>query len=348
MNSISRKQVGNWLLVGVFMIVIQTLLGGITRLTESGLSITEWNVVSGTLPPLNADEWNKMFERYQQSSQYHLLNEGMQLSDFKNIFWWEYIHRLWARLFLPVFLIPLIYFIVTKKINASTVIKSLIALVLGAMQGIVGWIMVASGLKDRAWVGPVELTMHFILAMILLCYLLWIALQTLNPPPENFSIGKLKSFMLIFITLLFVQLCYGSLMAGTHAALAFPTFPKFNSQWIPENLFSQSPFISNFFQNTATIQFIHRLLGILIVIVAFIFLTRVKDYPMTKFFRLAYSSLPVIALMQMVIGILTLMNSLGSIPIVYGVAHQVNAVFLLMISIVLLYQISTAGTSAPE
>src|SRR5580765_7076513 len=120
MTDKARKQVGTWLLIGVFMIVIQTMLGGITRLTESGLSITEWNVVSGTLPPLNTNEWNIEFEKYKQSSQYHLLNEGMQLGDFKKIFWWEYIHRLWARLFIPVFLIPLIYFIVKRKINLST------------------------------------------------------------------------------------------------------------------------------------------------------------------------------------------------------------------------------------
>jgi cytochrome c oxidase assembly protein subunit 15 len=164
----------------------------------------------------------------------------------------------------------------------------------------------------------------------------------LNPRQEGAAVASMKTFLISIIALMGVQFFFGGLMAGTHAALSFPTFPKFGSQWIPENLFSQSPFIRNFFENVATIQFIHRALGVLIVVVTFIFFTRTKDMVMTKFFRKALSSFPVIAFMQMVIGVLTLINSLGSIPIVFGVAHQMNAVMLLMCSMVLLYQISTA------
>jgi cytochrome c oxidase assembly protein subunit 15 len=172
--------------------------------------------------------------------------------------------------------------------------------------------------------------------------MLWISLQLFDMPKENHQIRNLKPFMLAIMVLLFIQLCYGSLMAGTHAALSFPTFPKFGDKWIPENLFSLSPFFSNFFQNTATIQFIHRSLGMLIVVMAFIFLIRTKDKPMTNFFRKAYATFPVVAFIQMIIGALILLNSLGSIPIIYGVAHQLNAVLLLMTSIVLLYQVSNA------
>ncbi|HYV91698.1 MAG TPA: COX15/CtaA family protein [Chitinophagales bacterium] len=348
MNSRERKQIGYWLLTGVFMIVIQVMLGGITRLTGSGLSITQWNVIMGSIPPTNHEQWQQAFDQYKQFPQYQLMNNEITLDGFKNIFWWEFIHRLWARLFIPVFLIPLAFFLWKKMISMQLLIKLAIAFVLGGLQGLVGWIMVGSGLIDKPWVSPIDLSAHLILALVLLCYLLWLALMVLNPPGEAAEVATMKSPLIIIIALMAVQFFFGGLMAGTHAALSFPTFPKFGSQWIPENLFSQSPFIRNFFENVATIQFIHRTLGMLIVLVAFIFFTRAKDKPMTNFFRLALSSFPVIAFMQMVIGVLTIVNSLGSIPIIYGVAHQMNAVLLLITSIVLLYQISTARNLSPE
>lgn len=342
MTDKSRRQIGVWLLAGIFMIVIQTLLGGITRLTESGLSITEWNVVSGTLPPLKAADWNDLFEKYKQSSQYQLLNEGMQLSDFKRIFWWEYIHRLWARLFIPVFLIPLIYFIIKRKISPATVVKSIIALVLGAMQGLVGWIMVESGLKDRAWVGATELTIHFILAMILLGYMSWIALEIFDPPGESFQVRRLKPFMLLIVAVLFIQLCYGGLMAGTHAALFYPTFPKIGSNWIPEGWYALSPGIANYFQNPAMIQLIHRSLGFLLTILIFIFFFSARKQSATIFFRRTLIAFPVLVVAQVLLGILTLLNSLGKIPILFALAHQMCALMLLLISVMLLYQVSKA------
>jgi cytochrome c oxidase assembly protein subunit 15 len=343
-----RKQIGRWLLIGVFMIVIQTLLGGITRLTESGLSITEWNVVAGTLPPLNSDEWNIEFDKYKQSSQYHLLNEGMQLHDFKKIFWWEYVHRLWARLFLPVFLIPLFYFIATKKINRSTVIKSLIALVLGTMQGLVGWIMVASGLEDRAWVGPAELTMHFMLAMLLLCYMMWIALEVFAQPKENLSVTKLKPLIITITILLSIQLSYGSLMAGNHAALFYPTFPKFGERWIPAELFILKPFVANFFENIGMIQLIHRSLGLVIAALVFLFYFKARAMSSSLLFFRVVQWLPMLVILQVALGILTLLNSLGKIPIALAALHQMCAVLLLLAVVIALFLILTAEKKFSE
>src|SRR5215217_4000614 len=298
MTAASRKQIGTWLLVGVFMILIQIMLGGITRLTGSGLSITEWNVIMGSVPPLNESQWQDAFEKYQQFPQYKLMNSYMDLSGFKKIFWWEYVHRLWARLFVPVFVIPLAYFLWRKMIDRKLLIKLLMAFVLGGLQGLMGWIMVSSGLIDQPWVSPISLSIHLLLALVLLCYLLWLSLEVFNPKQEPPDFASLKTFLLWILVLLGIQIFYGGLMAGNHAALFYPTFPKFGDRWLPEALFALAPRISNFFQNIGMIQLIHRALGFVVAVLVILFFYKGRRKWGTGLFHKTLAAFPFFILLQ--------------------------------------------------
>src|SRR5215510_7045011 len=190
----SRKVIGKWLLLGVFMIFIQVMLGGITRLTGSGLSITQWDVIIGSLPPMNQEQWQNAFDQYKQFPQYKIMNNDMTLEGFKSIFWWEFIHRFWARLMGVVFVVPFVWFLIKKMIDWNLGKKLIIIFILGGLQGLLGWVMVQSGLVDKPWVSPIDLSAHLILALILYCYLFWVALDVLQPKPETGSIVSLKSF----------------------------------------------------------------------------------------------------------------------------------------------------------
>lgn len=341
-NEYQRKMIGTWLLVGVFMILIQVLLGGITRLTGSGLSITEWNVIMGTIPPMNETEWQHAFDQYKQFPQYKLMNSNINLAGFKNIFWWEYVHRLWARLFVPVFLIPLAFFLWKKMIDRKLLMRLVFVFVLGGLQGLMGWIMVSSGLIDKPWVDPLNLSMHLILALLLVCYLLWIALDVFDLKKESHGIGSLKPILTWILVLLSVQIFYGGLMAGNHAALFYPTFPKFGERYIPEALFVLTPRITNFFQNVGMIQLIHRSLGIIVAVLIILFFYRGRVKSGTPMFHRALGSFPMLVFFQVMLGIYTLITSLGRIPIVPAAAHQFIAVLLLLTNVILLYLASHA------
>src|SRR3982750_1701580 len=196
MNTFSRESsrpVAIWMYAGVVMLLIQVILGGITRLTGSGLSITEWNVVTGAMPPLNAAQWLNEFNKYRQTPQYHLLNSDFNLSDFKFIFFWEWFHRLWARLIGFAFLIPFIYFLVKKKFQQDMIVPLIVLFLLGALQGAVGWIMVASGLTgDAVYVRPTRLALHFVFALGLISYAFWFALQLSVPRQQIIQKNSLR------------------------------------------------------------------------------------------------------------------------------------------------------------
>src|ERR1051325_7290669 len=210
------RPVAIWLLVGVGMIIIQVLLGGITRLTGSGLSITEWKPIIGALPPMNDQDWNIAFEKYKQIAQYKYLNSYFSLHDFKFIYFWEWFHRLWARLIAVAFLIPFVIFIIQKRFKKEMIRPMIILFLLGAIQGLVGWIMVKSGLEDSdaLYVSHYKLAIHFILALGVLCYALWFALELLVPKGQLFVDRSLDRFTGWLIALLIIQLIYGAFMAG--------------------------------------------------------------------------------------------------------------------------------------
>src|SRR5699024_11040300 len=231
-----------WLLVGVFMIIIQVVIGGVTRLTGSGLSITEWKPIMGTIPPMNHEDLLEAFAAYKEIAQFKHLNNHYELSDFKFIYYWEWFHRIWARLLVVVFAIPFVYFLVKKYFMKEMILPIIILFFLGGFQGFIGWYMVQSGLygSELLNVSHIRLSIHFIAALILLFYTLWFALKLLIPKEKFVRDTKTKKYFLWLLGVLIVQLFYGAFMAGMHAAKIAPSWPKMNGRWIPANLMQQS------------------------------------------------------------------------------------------------------------
>jgi cytochrome c oxidase assembly protein subunit 15 len=335
----SSKYVASWLFAGVIMLMIQILLGGITRLTESGLSITEWNPITGILPPLNTSQWMAEFDKYKHTDQFRYLNSNFSLSDFKSIFFWEWLHRAWARLMGIVFLIGFFYFLIKKQFRADMIIPFIILFLLGMMQGLIGWIMVKSGLiPERLFVGHIQLATHFMAALLLLCYTLWFALS-LSIPSNQLTFNKhLKKITIIIFCILFFQLIYGAFMAGLHAATAAPTWPQINEQWIPASIDNLSPWWKNLIDNKITVQFIHRGFAyVLLVTVIIWFIKAVRTKGSLLFAKLKFIPLALIIL-QVILGVTTVVTSpYGNNLVWFGVAHQFVAITFLMAIVFMLY-----------
>lgn len=334
-----NKPIAVWLLIGVAMIIIQILLGGITRLTESGLSITEWKPLTGILPPLNNTQWQLEFDKYKGTDQFRLIHSDFALSDFKFIFFWEWLHRLWARLLGVVFLIGFIYFIVTKKFKKEMISPMIILFLLGAMQGIVGWIMVKSGLvPEKLFVGHIELTTHFIAALILLGYTFWFALSLLVEKEKLLANKKLRNLSIAIFSVLIIQLIYGAFMSGLKAATVAPTWPDINGVMIPSSLDNLSPWFKNLTDNKITVQLIHRTMAYLLTIMVFIWWLRARNIKANPFFNKT-KWLPLVCIvLQIILGVLTLITSpYGNNLIWFGILHQLNGIIFLMIIIWFLF-----------
>ncbi len=340
-NLISRnsdKQVGLWLLTGVGMIMIQVLLGGITRLTESGLSITEWKPITGMLPPLSTQAWISEFEKYKHTDQFKYIHSDFTLSDFKFIFFWEWFHRFWARLMGIVFAVGFIYFIWKRRFKKDMILPLVILFVLGGVQGAIGWIMVKSGLvPEKYFVGHIELATHFVAALCLLVYTLWFALKLLVPSAQLLYHSALKRFLVIIIILLFIQLTYGGFMAGLHAAISAPTWPTLNGDWFPSTLFAmQGP--ANYVSNPIMVQFIHRGMAYIITLLIVIWYIKSSSVNATALFKPARHIPLLLVGCQVILGILTvLFSAYNNVFVWLGVAHQFVAMLLLMSLIYLAY-----------
>lgn len=339
----SARPVAIWLLVGVGMIIIQILLGGITRLTGSGLSITEWNIVTGTFPPMNEQQWITEFDKYKTTPQFKYLNADFTLKDFKFIFFWEWFHRFWARLLGVVFAIPFIIFLIQRRFKPEMVRPMIILFLLGALQGAVGWIMVASGLTgDAIYVKPTRLALHFIFAMGLLCYTYWFSLQLLIPRDKllrSIGISKLNTWALVVLTL---QLIYGALMAGNKAAPAAPTWPDINGYFIPPGMMRKEEGLLNFLDNMMTIHFIHR--GLAYILFFLIIWLTIRLYRTTgpTFFRQVRPWPVLLVTLQIILGILTVLASLQTVPNQWGTYEWVAQLHQAVAMLLLLSLVSTA------
>ena len=340
----SARQVATWLLVGVLMIIIQVLLGGITRLTGSGLSITEWKPIMGALPPMNELAWNMAFEKYKQIAQYKYLNPHFTLDDFKTIFFWEWLHRLWARLLGVVFLIPFIFFIIQKRVRREMVRPLIILFLLGALQGLVGWIMVQSGLEDSEliYVSHYKLAIHFILALGLLCYAFWFALRLLIKHGQISFNPSLRTFTGWLIGLLTIQLIYGAFMAGLKAATAAPTWPDINGSWWPGNFqsFGERRYAGLTFvtDNPLFIHFIHRNLAYIITILLLIWTWHSLRFAGSRLFRKTRAWPISIVVLQVVLGVSTLIFSINKDAFLWlAVTHQFVAMLLLLSLVWMMY-----------
>lgn len=337
----NNKQVAIWLLIGVGMIVIQVLIGGITRLTESGLSITEWKPITGALPPLNDAAWQTEFDRYKVTDQFKYVHQNFSLSDFKGIFFWEWFHRLWARCMGLVFLLGFIYFAIKNKFNKKMIFPMVMLFLLGAVQGAIGWFMVKSGLvPEKYFVGHVELATHFIAALGLLSYTLWFALGLLQAPRKKVVNLFLQKIMIGIVTLLFFQLIYGAFMAGLKAAISAPTWPDINGQMIPASINEMSPWAKNLVSNNIAIHFIHRSLAYLLFILIGYWWYVSGVVKGNKLFSTLRAGVLLLVSLQVLLGILTVLNATYSNRLLFlGVLHQFVAILLLMCVVSILFML---------
>lgn len=335
-----------WLIIGLVMIFFQVVIGGVTRLTGSGLSITKWEIVTGTFPPMNAQQWEAEFDLYKATPQYEKINEGMSIGDFKFIYFWEYFHRLWARSMGFVFIIPLLFFWRKKWIDKPLYRRLGIVFLLAGLVASFGWIMVASGLINRPWVNAYKLTMHLSLAFILYSYLLWTTFGASLTRIKVINNPVLKRGILLILVVLSLQIILGGVVSGMKAGLFYPTWPDMNGEWIPAILLEGSQWnVDNFVQYdkggfmAAFIQLAHRSTAYILTIIVLAYFFRAKKMSITKEFNLGLYMLISMLIIQVLLGIFTLLNSLGSIPVGLGVMHQGGALILLSIVLFLLFQL---------
>jgi cytochrome c oxidase assembly protein subunit 15 len=285
----------------------------------------------GIIPPLTQEDWSDVFLKYQETPQFKLINWSFTLAEFKRIFFWEWLHRFWARLLGLVFLIPFVFFMVKKWFTRQMVKPMIILFLLGALQGLVGWIMVASGLSgSNTSVNYYKLAVHFISAMVLLCYTLWFALSLLIGEPKRTYAPELRRFTLFILVVLGIQLTYGGFMAGLHAALVAPNWPGVNGHFFPAELLGDGPWWKELTGSRITVQWIHRGLAYLLAICLLIWWWKIrktdKAQPLFNF-----SIVPVLLVfLQFTLGVLTVLNSTSHIPVFLAVLHQFNGMLLLI------------------
>ena len=329
----SDRAVGVWLLVCCAMVFAMAVIGAVTRLTESGLSIMEWAPVSGILPPLTEAEWRRVFALYQEIPEYRVENAGMTLAEFKTIFWWEYIHRLWGRLIGLVFLLPFLWFLATGRIRRAQVPGLVGLFVLGGLQGLMGWVMVASGFAERTDVSQYRLVAHLALAILIYGALLRVALELLEPAPAASAdrrAAALRRALACFIGLAALTMLSGGFVAGLNAGLIYNTFPLMDGRLVPADYGALAPWPLNLFENVAAVQFNHRLLAVATLIAA------AGLWLWSRPMALASGAAKVLALtgamagLQLVLGIATL---LLVVPIWLGALHQAGALVLLALGL---------------
>lgn len=323
-----QRQIALWLLVCCALIFAMVVIGGVTRLTGSGLSIVEWDPILGVIPPLNEHEWEETFAKYRQSPEYMKINHSMTVEGFKSIYWLEYFHRLLGRGIGFVFFIPFLYFWVRGKISRPLVPRLITMFVLGGLQGAMGWYMVKSGLVDNPHVSQYRLTAHLGFAFLIYAYMLWVALDLLFPKPAQLtaSLQSLKRYATGVTAFAVVTILAGGFVAGLKAGFAYNTFPLMDGRWIPMDLFIQDPWWINFFENVATVQFNHRLLAISLLALAIGLWFSAQRHEIPARTRLAFHLVLAFALVQVTLGIATL---LLRVPISLASAHQAGALILL-------------------
>ncbi len=333
------RAVGLWLLLCAAMVLAMAVIGAITRLTESGLSIMEWAPITGALPPLSQAEWERVFELYRQIPEYTQENAGMTLAEFKTIFWWEYIHRLWGRLIGLVFAVPLAWFWLRGRIDRPFGKKLLIAFALGAAQGGLGWFMVASGFAERTDVSQYRLTAHLLLALVIYAYLFWLALEVLWPRPErsrDSAVPALRRSVIVLLALITFTIASGGFVAGLNAGLTYNTFPLMDGRLIPSGYGDLSPWVVNHFENIAAVQFNHRLLAVVTVALALVLWFWSLSRDISPAAHGGFAALAILALIQLALGITTL---LLVVPITLAALHQAGAILVLTASLWVLYHL---------
>jgi cytochrome c oxidase assembly protein subunit 15 len=330
-TQIAPRAVRWWLVTIAALIAIMVLVGGATRLTESGLSIVEWKPIAGTLPPLTEAQWTAAFEGYKTIPQYRELNAGMTLHEFKTIFWWEWSHRLLGRVIGIAYLLPFLYFLWRGALSLELKRRLWVIFGLGALQGAVGWWMVASGLTQRVEVSQLRLATHLVLALLIYAAIVW-TLRRLSERPSVVASPRLKITAMVLLALTFVQLYLGALVAGLRAGRVYNTWPEIDGALIPDpaRLWFEAPWWRNLFDNTLTVQFEHRMVAYALFALAIL---HAVDAVRSRAGPAATSGaiwLAVAMTLQAALGIQTLLHQ---VPILLGLAHQAMAIVVLTLAI---------------
>ncbi|HZZ92260.1 MAG TPA: COX15/CtaA family protein [Usitatibacter sp.] len=330
------RAVAAWLLACCALVFAMVVVGGITRLTHSGLSIVEWQPIVGTLPPLDDAQWAEAFHKYQATPEFRVRNRDMTLSGFKGIFWWEYFHRLLGRLVGVVFFVPLAYFVARGRVRGPLAWKLAGIFALGALQGAVGWYMVKSGLVDEPRVASLRLASHLGMALLIYGSMLWVALGLIEPRGMTASRGA-RIHAGFLAALVFVMVLTGALVAAIHAGLAYNTYPRMNGHWVPPEILSLAPWWRNFVYNMATVQFVHRVLAGLIVLTALALWMRLPRAGASERARIWSDVLVLAVAAQVAAGITTL---LLRVPIPIAAIHQSGAVLVFTCALGVLHSVT--------
>ena len=322
-----RIALGLWLLACAAVVYLMIVIGGMTRLTQSGLSMVEWEPIMGVIPPIGEQAWQAVFAKYKTSPEYIKINAGMSLEAFKSIFYWEYGHRVLGRLIGLIYLLPLLFFLVRGMVTKSWYLRLFGLFILGGLQGLMGWYMVKSGLVDVPHVSQYRLTAHLGLALIIFACMLWYAMDFLRGDRclYHASSAYLKLTALVVI-IVFIMMLSGGFVAGTKAGFIMNTFPMMNGHWVPEGWLAMTPLWRNLFENAVTVQFVHRCVAIIVVfsVVASFFLSLGQRFKTSNIWVL------LIMLVQVCLGISALVLK---VPLILGAAHQAGAVALLAASL---------------
>jgi len=324
----TQRHIATWLLIVCAMIYVMVVLGGVTRLTHSGLSMVNWHPIAGIIPPMSDSQWQAEFDNYKHYPEYQKLNQGMDLAGFKSIFWFEFAHRLLGRSIGLVFLLGFLWFAIRRQLNRELWPQLAAMFVLGGMQGLLGWFMVKSGLVDRPHVSQYRLTAHLSLAIAIYGYILWVALGLLIPKREYApasELPRLRKTSIALWVLICVMIISGGFVAGTHAGFVYNTFPTMNGFWFPPGLYGASPWYHNFFDDLTTVQFNHRIIAytIFVSVIAFVLWARSLNLP--KPTMTAVYAVLAAMLLQVTLGISTL---LSHVMVQVGAAHQGGALVL--------------------
>ena len=349
----TRRIVFYWLLLGCLMVFVQVVVGGITRLTGSGLSITKWEIVMGTLPPLDAVDWEEAFSAYKKTPQYALINQDMTMDEFQFIYFWEWIHRFWARWMGVVFLLPFLFFWHKQWIRPELRYKLLIVFGWAALIASFGWIMVASGLIDKPYVSPVKLSLHLSLAIGLLGYLVWLTTGVVLENTESSNLpASGRSWLTALTFVAGLQIFLGGIFSGTKAGLMYPTWPDMHGEWVPTVLTDMPASWKGFLYYDAGdayaqafIQFIHRGNGYLLLLLSVLFWFAFRKQSLSPLSKKAILLMPVTVSLQALIGLLTVLHCNGKIPVFWGVLHQIGAMLLVSTLAVLWYVLGKKSTS---
>lgn len=321
-----NKKVIYWLLAGCFLIFIMVIIGGITRLTDSGLSISNYKLITGTIPPLNDTEWQEAFELYQQYPEYQKLHSHFTIDDFKSIYFWEWLHRLIGRLIGLVFIVPFLYFLVTKQLTKQTIKKCLVLLVLGGFQGFLGWYMVKSGLVDRPDVSHYRLAAHLTTAFLTFAATLWVALDLMYPNKKTTN-TKFRNLIIVSYTILVIQIIYGAFVAGLKAGLLHNHWPLMNEgKFLHNSAYVLDPFYKNLIENPSGIQFVHRTLAYFVVISILILWVKSRKLSLSVLQKKGINTMLILVVFQFLLGVFTIVYA---VPLWLGIAHQIGAFFLL-------------------